>query len=288
LAVYEAAYSTGSVTISGTAGYLVPAGTLVRTLAGVTFATDTAVQIGAGGTATVAITATEKGASGDVPAGAITVLVNPVAEITGVTNAAETVGGLDRESDLLFRDRVELAKQDPGTSGNKAQYRKWASDVPGVGDSVVIPLWAGEGTVKVVLIDTDRLPADAAIVQAVQDYIDPLQDGKGDGMAPVGATVTVVAATAKTINVTASVSLAAGADLATVTASYRAALEIYRRQAAFSSAYFSAALAGQALLATPGVLDYDTTALQLNGAAGNVAIAQTEAPVLGSITLQEV
>ncbi|MEK4062207.1 MULTISPECIES: baseplate J/gp47 family protein [unclassified Paenibacillus] len=103
-----AQWSAGELTIIGTSGYVVPAGFRAATADGVVFETMADVTL-TGGVEKVAIEALDAGASGNVAAGAITVVVNPVPEITGITNAAAVTGGREKETDAEFRNRFDLS-----------------------------------------------------------------------------------------------------------------------------------------------------------------------------------
>lgn len=112
--------ATGSVTLTGTAGYMVPAGFLVGTDADIYFATTTAVKLDGSGKGTVAVEATEAGLSGNVPAGAITVIVNPVPDVTTVNNSAPTSGGRKKQTDPEFRDMFESSVAGGGAATSDA------------------------------------------------------------------------------------------------------------------------------------------------------------------------
>lgn len=267
--------ATGQVTITGTAGTTVPAGSLFATGAGVQFKTIADVTIGETGTVTAAIEAVEAGAGGNVPAGAITQIPVSIAGVTAVINLAATSGGTDEESDADLLARLLERVRNPATSGNAAHYKRWALEVSGVGDAKVLPLWNGPGTVKVVVIDSNKQPASAEIVQNVANYIETVR--------PIGATVTVESATGVAINVAATVILAENAVLANVQAAFEASLTAYLQQIAFKQNYVSYAQVGSLLLDTPGVLDYSN--LTLNSGTGNVSIGDIEVAVLGTVTL---
>lgn len=193
------------------------------------------------------------------------------------------IPGTGQESDGDLRKRYLAGQRSPATSGNIAHYVEWANEVPGVGGVRVQALWDGPGTIKVILLDADRLPASTALVSDVQTYIDPVP-GKGEGQAPVGATVTVVAAAAKTINVTATVVLAAGYSLQSAIDTFTERLDAWRREAAFTATYVSYPAIGALLLGTPGVVDY--SALKLNGGTVNIPLAAHEVPVIGTVDLE--
>ncbi|THF78020.1 baseplate J/gp47 family protein [Cohnella fermenti] len=278
----EAQKATGSVKITGAEGTVIPAGTLLATeadsatnSASVEFATDADMAIGPSGTALVAVTAAEAGARGNVAALAVKLTMIAIAGVTAVSNEAAMSGGSDIESDEELLVRLLAKIRQPATSGNAAQYRQWALEVPGVGDARVFPLWDGPGTVKLVLADAQRLPANSALVEETRDYVESVR--------PIGATVTVAPAAAKTVNVAATVSLAAGYSLQEVKDSYEALVADYFRETVFKNSYVSNAKLGTLLLGVPGVLDYSE--LTVNGAATNAPLADEEIPVLGSVEL---
>lgn len=101
-----AQWSSGQLTITGTPGYVVPAGFRASTLSGVVFETLTIVTL-TGGTGVVAIEALEAGSEGNWGVGMITVAVNRVPDVTSVTNAVPTTGGREKETDAEFRNRFD-------------------------------------------------------------------------------------------------------------------------------------------------------------------------------------
>lgn len=282
--------ATGQVTFTGTPGTVIPAGTQVSTegseaAPAIFFVTIEEVTIDSGGTATANIEAVEAGADGNVAAGTITVLAQPVTGVTSVTNAAATSGGADEESDESLLDRLLQKVRQPGTSGNKADYINWALEVSGVGGVQVIPLWNGPGTVKIVLIGTDKKPASTEVVQAVQDYIAPVS-GEGEGKAPICMDVTVVAATAVNIDVSATVTLTGTKTLQEVQTAFEEALDDYFASIAFASdPTVRYVKIGSLLLDTEGVQDYSN--LLVNGGTANITINLDEVAVRGVVTLSE-
>ncbi|MGG3742483.1 baseplate J/gp47 family protein [Paenibacillus chibensis] len=201
----------GTLTFAGPDGTVIPAGTLASTGGDspVYFVTKAAAII-AGGTATVAADAQEASAAGNVGIGLVNTLLGDLVGIVAVTNTVNFEGGVDSESDASLLARyIERARR-PATSGNSNQYRQWALEIPGVSDAKVYPIWNGPGTVKVVLLDDDKTAPDASVVTAAQTYIDPTQDGTGQGAAPIGAIATVVGAKEVAINVNVDVDWAPG------------------------------------------------------------------------------
>ena len=170
--------ATGQVTFTGTPGTVIPVGTQVSTSGSeqapaIIFATTSEVTISAEGAVNADIEAVEAGADGNVAAGTITLLAQPISGITGVTNAAVTTGGLDEEDDATLLSRYLQKVRSPSAGGNKADYANWVLEVTGVGGVSVVPVKDGPGTVSIAIIGTDKKPASQELVDTVQNYIAP-------------------------------------------------------------------------------------------------------------------
>jgi len=166
------------LTVYGTNGTVVAKGFKVATPAdqvtntpSVEFVTTADYTIGPGGSVTVDIEASVAGARGNVPAGAISVIVTPIPGVTGVTNAAAITGGTDTEDDASLLGRYLAKVRNQSAGGNKADYINWTGEVAGVGGVSVVPVKYGNGTVSVAIIDTDKQPASQALIDTVQEYI---------------------------------------------------------------------------------------------------------------------
>lgn len=283
----QATPATGLVTFTGDDGTVIPAGTEVSTpgtdaVLAQRYTTDSQVTI-AGGTATAPVTAVEPGAAGNVGTGAIDSLTAPLAGVSAVSNAAATAGGTDEEDDASLLQRLLTKVRNPATSGNVADYYNWALEVAGVGDAAVVPLASGPGTVTVAIVDTDMAPADPALVTAVQDYIDPAGAGQGYGQAPIGAAVTVVAATPVSIDVAADLTIDPAYTAGDVQAAVDAALGEYLSSRTFEADNdIRISQVTATILDVPGIID--ATSVTLNGGTANIVIAPTEVAVLGTTT----
>ena len=193
-----AAFAQGNVTITGTSGTVVPAGTRLRRSDNVTYTTDAEVTL-ASGTATVAVTAETAAAAGNASAAAAVSLISPIAGIT--TQAAVASGGLtggaDAETDTSLRLRVVDRIQQPPHGGADFDYVKWTLAQPGVTRAWGYPqeLGAGTVTVRFMMDDTyaDGIPL-SGDVAAVQAALDALR--------PVTADLTVAAPVAVALNIT--------------------------------------------------------------------------------------
>ena len=262
------------LTITGTDGAIVPEGTVFVTPGGLQFLSGTAATV-AGGTAQVAATAAAIGAQYNVLQGTITGLLQSLSGVTAITNAAAAVGGTDQETDAALCARLYDYLQHPATSGNAYHYRQWAMAVDGVGDAKVTPLWAGAGTVKVLVVGNDRGPVDETIVSACSANIEANR--------PIGATVTVKSAEALAVNVSASVTVDKSTSAAKVQAAFQTALAAYLTGIAFAKYTLVYTRVGALLQDIDGVEDY--TALTVNGGTANIAIGADQVPVLGGVTI---
>lgn len=97
---------------------------------------------------------------------------------------------------------------------------------------------------------------------------------------PIGADVTVVSATALTVNI--SVKLTAD-DTPNIQSKIEESVKTYFSTDALKKSYISYAKIGSLILAVSGVEDY--TNLKINNGTGNITIADGAVPVLGSVVI---
>ena len=116
----------------------------------------------------------------------------------------------DEEDTEALRKRYLNSFSAHAYGGNKADYKEKTNSLDGVGGTVVIPVWNGGGTVKLIIIDSTYNPASEVLVKAVQEAIDPDPQGTGEGIAPIGHTVTVVSADRYDVIISCNVVLASG------------------------------------------------------------------------------
>lgn len=228
----------------------------------------------------------------------------PISTIPGLTSAQITdilVPGDDTETDDAFRTRIITALNDRPFGGNIASYRENILEIDGVGAVQVYPTWNGGGTVKCSILGSDFLPGSSELVQNVQNAIDPPTQGLGLGLAPIGAQVTITAPSEVTVNVSATVTLAAGYSVSQVQQPIEDAVEAYMltvRQgwsANTSSSgvsyaadvYLSRITA--AIVGVTGVVN--ATDVEINGAAADLTLTQSgttqQVPITGTVTLSE-
>lgn len=268
--------SVGLLSFNGPNGTAIPVGTVASTGGSnpIYFVTTEAATITTG-PVSVKAEAQSAGAAGNVPLSTITTLLGDLVGIVTVTNPAAFEGGADQESDSAFLARYLERARRPATSGNANQYRQWALEVPGVSDAKVYPVWSGPGTVKVVLLDADKTAPDSTVVSEAAAYIESVR--------PIGATVTVAAATEVPINVSAKVTIAPGYTIVQVKAQIEAGIRAYLASLAFADSLVRYTRIASVILDIPPVVDYAN--LTVNGSTNNVLIADGSVAVLGTVTL---
>lgn len=256
-------------------------GDLFETESGIQFeASETTAIVESG---TVLIRAVNPGTAGVVPAHQITLMPVTLDNIDSVTNPQPTYDGFPAESDSELLQRYYDRIRTPATSGNKYHYLNWAKEIAGVGDARVFPLWNGDNTVKVAIIDSDKLPSSNELVEQVQEYIDPNSNGLGEGQAPIGAFTTVVSATGVDINVTFNLVLTERYTEQNVIDAVSNNITEYLKEIAFVQDFVSYAQIGSIIINTDGVADY--TDLTINNGTDNIMINDDEVAVLGGVSI---
>lgn len=211
--------------------------------------------------------------------------------------------GEEEESDDSLRERFLANLMKTAFGGNIAQYRQWAKEIPGIGGVQVYPVWAGGGTVKLSIIDTDYNSCSSEFCQTILEKFDPEnsggETGLGLGIAPIGHKVTVSTPLPRTINVSGKITLLPGYKLETLMPDIKTALENYLlslREAWENSDdennYSVTVYLGRinfAILNVKGVSSaYE---LKLNETDTDIKLTETsslqEIPVLGTVSLDE-
>ena len=163
------------------------------------------------------------------------------------------------------------------SDGNVAQYKRWCSEYEGIGNSKVFSLWNGANTVKVSILSTSNTRASDTLVQEFQEYLDPGVEGMGNGVAPIGAFVTVTTATEVPINVSATVTMKSGykdtSGIATAITNYLASI-------AYEKSMVSYMNIGSIILNVEGVETVDN--LLVNNSTANITLGNEEIPILGT------
>lgn len=190
--------ASGSLTVTGTVGADVPAGTVWKSPDGREYASDAAAVIGAGGSVDIDVEAVVAGAAGNAASGTAVSLVSPLAGIVSAATAATALaGGADIETVDALRARLLFRKRNPPKGGATPDYRRWADAASSLDHRVwVAPLGVMQtgdtpvlGTVTVyyapdsVALDASGNWVDADIsglIDAVDAYIEARRPATAD------------------------------------------------------------------------------------------------------------
>ena len=217
------------------------------------------------------------------------------AEITEIVAPAR-----DEETDDHLRDRLLRADDWIAYGGNITDYLAMLNKISEVGAGQVYPVWNGAGTVKLVIVDNNLMPASADLVKKVKNIIDPVDnESQGYGLAPIDHQVTVVAPTPLMVNIAATVNIDGthGADI--VKAKIKTAIEEYfklLRQSwnnidaktgrGYSQTIYRSKILSQIMM-VDGVINVSVPTL--NGTDQDIALVfnnqTSQLPILGEVVL---
>lgn len=281
LARRAAAHAVCKVRITGTEGTVIAAGTKFATAAtsdspSLYYSTmeDCTITDGA---AEVYVQADEGGTKYNVPKGTIVIQPSGLREITSVTNIEDATGGTEPESDEELRERIQQVNTAVSSSyiGNDSDYIRWAKEVEGIGDCVVIPTWNGPGTVKLVLTDSNGKPANEKLIQAVYGHIVSPDDRSQRLLPTACADLTIVAATSRIVSYTCTGLVYENTDIEQIKNAF-----LENLQAVYTEAQDDGVLrynqVRPILTDIPGVVDFGT--FLMDGGIENIPLSAEECP----------
>ncbi len=313
-------HASGKLDVTGAVGTIIPAGyqfaTPANLTASVIFETveenvlegipDSKGQV----TNKIEVQAVIGGLIGNVAAGTIKLMVKPMTGIAYVTNLEPMTGGVEAENDDEYVIRVlDTMRNGNSMTGCIADYIRWGKEVPAVGHVIVDPEWDDPllpaqfhyvdthgnhrcaGAVRLIIIDSNGLPANQQIIDAVYLHIAGTDDNDLERLMPVGAHLTVIAPTELTVDISATVLLDDGEDITIVTERFKKKIAEYWLVVGGEAiddyanhiGYIRWVQVGAVLAKTSGVKDY--TDLMINGGIVNISITQAEYPVTGEVRL---
>ena len=213
----------------------------------------------------------------------------PIEYVEGLETAKLTsllIPGEDEQDTQSLRAEYYASFSENDWGGNIAGYRSMALDQEGVGAAKVTPAWQGGGTLRITILDSTFNAASDLLVEKLQAAIDPMQDGRGDGLAFIDHVATVDTAAVVPVEVETELSFESSYSWETMLPELTAAIEAYFDQLRRSwedteGIVVRIARIDAAILALDGVLDVHGT--RLNGAADNLALDRLAVPVLGGV-----
>ena len=202
--------------------------------------------------------------------------------VDGLTLAEVTECLIEGENETTD-DNIRVAYHNHVNSvaidGNVKQYETWCDTYPegGIGNHKVFPLWNGDNTVKVSILSSSNKAASEELIADFQEYLDPNSEGMGNGVAPIGAFVTVTTATELPIDISADVSMKSGYS---DTSSIDTALTNYFASIAYEKTIVPYMNIGAIILGVEGVESISN--LLINGDTADITLDNEEIPVLGT------
>lgn len=210
--------ATGIAALKGAPGVqLLLGATIKHVITGELFTAKASAKLDPTGTATVLVEAQTVGAAlndltGDLVITSPPLGMDPAAKLTGVTT-----GGEDQEKIESLRARYLDILRSPPAGGAAYDYKRWALEVDGVADALVIPKRRGGGTVDIVITATTGKPS-AEVIAACLAHIESLCTVIGD--------IWVYAPALREVDSTAKVKLAPGFSLVDVQTAAQKAYDI--------------------------------------------------------------
>lgn len=189
------------------------------------------------------------------------------------------IDGEEEASDEEIREYYFNYVTSAATDGNVGQYKLWCEDFAGIGNYKIFPLWNGANTVKVSILSATNRVASDELIEEFQNYLDPGITGMGDGIAPIGAFVTVSTATELPLNITATVKLKEGySDTSTIDET----LEKYLAEVAYENSTVSYMKIGASIMDAECV-DFISN-LTINDGTSDIPLGDEQIAILGTAT----
>lgn len=192
---------------------LLQGSTLTHITTGEKFDTLTSATIGTNGTATVQVRAQTVGAALNELSGNLMLTSPPLGMDAAATFIGATTGGEDQEKPESLLARLLDIIQSPPAGGTVYDFKRWAKEVDGVAEALVLPGRRGGGSIDLVITASSGNPS-AEVIAQCKDHVLSL--------CSVIADVWVYAPTIRTVDSTALVELAEGYTLAVVQAAAQA------------------------------------------------------------------
>lgn len=218
--------------------------------------------------------------------------VIPERDVAGLKSATVigiAVPALDRESDDDARTRLINSLSGPDENANISHLRTWCESVAGVGRARIIPLWAGPDTALGIIVAKDGRAPTKAVVDAVQEYVDPGAEGMGEGKATIGCHFTAIGAEMVVIDVSARILRDSTGNNLAIEEAFESSLKQYLARLALASVSKDSSVVVRyanifaQVMQLDGVVDCQE--LLLNGGQANITCTIYQVPVLGEVEI---
>lgn len=214
----------------------------------------------------------------------------PIDYIQGLETAKLTellIPGEDEEDVESLRERYFASFETKPYGGNKKDYIQKTNAIAGVGSTKVTPIWQGGGTVLLTILNSEYDKASNTLIKAVQEEIDPTQDGTGMGIAPIGHIVTVNTVEEVPINVKATFGFDEGYSFNSLKTTIQNVISEYlldlrKNWANQTSTIVRISQIETKILQIEGIVDIQNT--KINGSASNLTLTEYQVPTFGGVS----
>ena len=213
----------------------------------------------------------------------------PIDYVDGLESAKVTellIPGEDEEETEAFRKRYFDSFESKAYGGNVDDYLNKTNSIAGVRATKVTPVWNGGGTVKLTILNSEFEKASTELIQTVQKTIDPKQDAKGVGIAPIGHIVTVDTVQEVVVNITTSITFQDGHNFNAMKQQItnkisEYLLEIRKEWAKQDTSTVRIAQIEAKIVSLNGIVDIENT--KINGSTSNLILTKYQVPKMGGV-----
>lgn len=213
------------------------------------------------------------------------------ATITGTLQPAQ-----DDEEDDAYRERILDRINNKGFGGNIQDYKDYfIENITGTSEPKVYPTWAGGGTVKCSVLDSEFNAITEEFKKQIKEIIDPEEyTGQGIGIAPIGHVVTIDTPEETKVDIIANVTLE-GVNVGQIQRSVEEYLEEYfletrKTWVDYDTIRIFVSQVISNILKVQGI--QNVTDVQLNGQSEDLSFTSTAEkqylPVLGTVQLNDI
>ena len=205
------------------------------------------------------------------------------AEITEILIPAE-----DEEETEHLRQRYIASFNGQAFGGNRVDYKEKVTAIEGVGGVKIYRAWNGGGTVKLVIINSQFDVPSSVLIDKVQTTIDPtVNQGDGDGLAPIDHVVTVFGVGEVDVDVKLTITYKDGWLWQDIESNAHEVIDGYFTELSKSwadsdSIVIRISQIEQRILHLSGVVDIENT--EINGQAQNFIVDTNSIPKRGDVS----
>lgn len=277
--------ASGEITITGDVNSIIPKGSLFATASvndepSMDYKTLEEVVIPEEGVVTVRVQCTKTGIIGNTTEQTVVLVGSKLKGITGVINEEKITGGTEAERDEDLIVRILEYDRTLGISytGCLADYKRWAKEVPGVGDAIPIEAQDDSGLVTIILTDYNGAPANETLCTDVYNHIMCPNDNPEQRLTNPNARLLVIPPYTIDFSMKATIELVKGYTIEGVRAALSSGLASYFPQAS-DEAEIKYSRVWAILSAVEGVNDFNDLQIGVVEADGSANYGTQNIPI---------